>query len=144
MVPPKRFIHIPTPALVKVTLFGKSFFVNVIKDLEIKAYWIIQRALNPKTSVLIRHRRGEDTERRGERQVTIDTLIGVMHSQAKERLKPLEAGRRKEEFPPRSLREHSPVSPWFQNSSLQNCEITNFCCLNHLGFGNLLWAALGN
>ena len=66
-------------------------------------------ALNPKTSILIRHRR-ENTERTGKGQVNIDTLIRVIHSQAKEYRKPLEAGRRKE-FPldpPEQLQPYRP------------------------------------
>ena len=46
-------------------------------------------ALNTKTSILIRHRR-ENTERKGKGQVKTDTLIRVIHSQAKEYRKPLE------------------------------------------------------
>lgn len=48
----------------KVTLSGKSFFVNVIKDLEIRAYWIIQRALNPKTSPFKTQKRKRHREKK--------------------------------------------------------------------------------
>lgn len=46
-------------------------------------------ALNTKTSILIRHRR-ENTERKGKGQLKTETLIRVIHSQAKEYQKPLE------------------------------------------------------
>ena len=99
-------------------------------------------ALNPKTSILIRHRR-ENTEKKGKGQVKTATLIRAIHSQAKEYRKPLEAGRRKE-FSPGSFRVSSTLSALI--SEFQPLELwdNQFLWLNHLGFGHLLWAALGN
>ena len=57
--------------------------------------------LNPMAGVLIR--RGETETHRGEGDVKREAEIGVMQSQASERLEPPAAGRGKEGFSPRSL-----------------------------------------
>lgn len=46
--------------------------------------------LNPKTNVLRRGRRGEDTDRKGEDNRTMEVDIGMMWLQIKECWKPLE------------------------------------------------------
>ena len=58
---PKTYIYILTPEVVDVTLFGKSVFTDVIKDLEVildLPGW----SLNLMTGVLIRDRK-EDSDR---------------------------------------------------------------------------------
>ena len=54
-------------------------------------------------SVLIRDRRGEDTDR-GKGHAKIEAEIGVMQPQAKEHLEPPEAGRGKEGLFSRAFR----------------------------------------
>lgn len=50
---------------VNVTLFGKKrVFEDVIKDLEMISSWISWWALNPKTNVLKRDRRGKYTAKK--------------------------------------------------------------------------------
>ena len=76
-----------------VTLFGKRVFVNVIKDLERKSFWIIHVDSKSNGSVCIREikRRGlcEDRSR-----------DGVMQPQAKEHVEPPKAGKMEEGFFP--------------------------------------------
>lgn len=71
------------------------------------------------------------------------TLIRAIHSQAKEYRKPLEAGRRKE-FSPGSFRASSTLLALISEFYPLELWDNQFLWLNHLGFGHLLWAALGN
>lgn len=73
-------------------LFRERAFADTIKDLEMRSCWITWWALNLMTSVLIKDRRGEDTECKGEGHVKTERL-GVMQSQAKENLEPQEVAR---------------------------------------------------
>ena len=46
MVTPKRYAHVPES--VNMTLFGKSVFADIIKDLKVRSSWIIQ--VDPKSN----------------------------------------------------------------------------------------------
>lgn len=59
---PKRCV--PPPEHVTRTTSGESVSVDVVKDLEVRRYWV-RVALNPANSILIRDKRGE-TQHRGE------------------------------------------------------------------------------
>jgi len=52
--PPKRYVYLES---VKVIIFGKGVFADVIKDLKMRSSWI-RVALNPTTSVPIREETG--------------------------------------------------------------------------------------
>ena len=54
----------PPPEHVTRTTSGESVSVDVVKDLEVRRYWV-RVALNPANSILIRDKRGE-TQHRGE------------------------------------------------------------------------------
>lgn len=59
MMPPQK---ICPPGNYGCDLIWKRVFADVIKDLEMRPSWISGWTLNPMTSVLIRDRRGEDTD----------------------------------------------------------------------------------
>ena len=50
-----------------MTLFGKSIFADVNKDLEMSSSWMIWVGHNPVTSVHVRDRRREDMGREEEK-----------------------------------------------------------------------------
>lgn len=64
MVPPsQRYVHLLTRRTANMTLFGKRVFADIIKW---RIRWdppgLAECCLNPMTSILIRDRRGNDTE----------------------------------------------------------------------------------
>ena len=77
-------------------------------------------------------RRGRHSQRKDD-HVEMEAEIGDMLSYTKngrDYWQPPEAGRGKEGFSPRAFRGSiALLTPLFWNSSFQNCERVNFCCL---------------
>lgn len=76
-----------------VILFGKK--VSVIKDLKTRP-GLSARALNPKTSVLIRKRKEYAGRRKDHEKMEVE--VGIMQPRAKEYLEPPEDDRVKKRF----------------------------------------------
>ena len=122
-----------------ITLSRKGAFADVIKHLEMRrSYGIIQVALNPITSVLIR-----DTERRNQIQRKECNLKteGVMQPQVPKRRQP-PGPRRGEEQSTLGAPRGSTAQPHFGFLSSRT-ERINFCCFKPPSLWRFAMAALG-
>ena len=148
---------------VNVTLFVKSIFTDIIKDLEMRRWsWIIRVGSKYHPKCPCWRDAGESwyTQRRKQCEEVADGDLkmltlkpGVMRPQGKECLHPLKFERDKVQTLSCSSfwKEYSLVNTlllvqwhWFQASGLQNCERINFYCLKSLSLWWFVMAATGN
>lgn len=78
---------------------GGGVFAGVIKDLEMRSTWIIQKDLHTMTNIFRR-----DVEQRGKGHVRKEAKVGRMWPQAEESRELPEAGRGQKGFFPRVFR----------------------------------------
>lgn len=123
-----------------VILFGKRVFIDVIK-VKISRWdhpelvW----AINPMASVLIRSKRGEDTETH-RRPLEKEAEMGIVLPWAQEWLESPNPERKGKNIPwSMALPKH-----WFGAGSPQDCEQMNFSCINPRILWSFVTAALGN
>lgn len=143
IVSPKRWVQIPTPGPVNVTLFESRVFADVMtlsKILRWDHLGLTRWALNPVECVPIKearvaYRREEITE--GESQGKTETEIQVMLIQAKEQLSLPETGRGKEGVSPRAFEGALPTS-WLWTSGHQDHERINLCCFKSVSLWYLV------
>lgn len=133
---PKRYAQVLTPGTWEHTLFGNRVTVDMVKLRQ--GHTALGWVLNPVTGVL--ERRGRLRQRdtcREEGHVITETEIGLMQLHAKEWQGLLAT---KKGFSPRAFRgSQSLPKPWFQTSSLQDCEGMHCCCFKPPNLCNLLW-----
>lgn len=106
-------------------ILPKKVFVEVIQDLKIISFCILQVSPNDKCPSR-RHRGETHKEKRGEAHKNRNQTYVT---QAKKHLDPPKVGRGKERFSSRTLSGSTPLStPWFWSSGLHNYKRINVSC----------------